>query len=158
MNETPKPKPRGKKDTAKDGAIFDAVLDDATIEQHTDPVEEVVVVEAEVAPVVENQHSFAPPSEYAVVGLGAVDEVSLSKLVYKNLLSKKSLSVHHVQRRLNERGYSDAFLDKDGYYGDHTKSAMAQFQKDSNIEGDGMPDLVTLVALFENDNNVVVVA
>lgn len=157
-NNTPKPKP-SKKDTAKDGAIFDAVLDEATIEQHAE-LAEVVVEEVEVAeeavatPETKNEQSFVPPSEYAVVGAGDVDEVSLSKVVYKNIVSKKSLSVHHIQRRLNERGYTLAYLDKDGFYGDKTKDAMAQFQADSNIAGDGMPDKATLIALFENDSNV----
>lgn len=157
-NNTPKPKP-SKKDTAKDGAIFDAVLDEHTIEQHAEVADEVVEVEVAAeepvaTPETKNQHSFAPASEYAVVGAGDVDEVSLSKVVYKNLVSKKSLSVHHIQRRLNERGYALAYLDKDGFYGDQTKEAMAQFQADNNIAGDGMPDMATLIALFENDSNV----
>lgn len=171
-NNTPKPKP-SKKDTAKSGAIFDAVLDDDTIEQHTEleevaeeaieleaeVVAEVVaeeVVEAVTTPEPENEHSFvqSPPSAYAVVGGGNVDDVFLSKIIYKNIYQKKSLSVHHVQRRLNERGYNKAYLDKDGFYGDLTKSAMEQFQKDNGIEGNGMPDLATLNLLFENDSNV----
>ena len=172
-NNTPKPKP-SKKATVNDGAIFDAVLDDDTMEQHAEVAEvtevaEVVevaedVVEVEVAeeviatPETKNEHSFVPASEYAVVGAGDVDEVSLSKVVYKNVVSKKSLSVHHIQRRLNERGYALAYLDKDGFYGDKTKDAMAEFQADNNIAGDGMPDMATLIALFENDSNVRVVA
>jgi hypothetical protein len=172
-NNTPKPKP-SKKDTAKSGAIFDAVLDDDTIEQHTELEEvaeeaieveaeaeaelvaEVVAEEAVTAPETENEHSFvqSPPSAYAVVGANEVDDVFVSKVIYKNIYQKKSLSVHHVQRRLNERGYNKAYLDKDGFYGDLTKSAMEQFQKDNGIEGNGMPDLATLNLLFENDSNV----
>ena len=160
-NNTPKPKP-SKKATVNDGAIFDAVLDDDTMEQHAELADDVVEVEVAeeviATPETKNEHSFVPASEYAVVGAGDVDEVSLSKVVYKNVVSKKSLSVHHIQRRLNERGYALAYLDKDGFYGDKTKDAMAEFQADNNIAGDGMPDMATLIALFENDSNVRVVA
>lgn len=146
--DTPKPQPP-KKETAKSGAIFDAVLDEATLEQHTElSPEPVAVAEPKIS------NSSAPKSEYAVVSNNDKDEVSLSKVVYKNLVAKKSLSVHHIQRRLNERGYTQAFLDKDGFYGDHTKEAMAKFQKDSKLSGEGMPDLETLNKLFDNDDNV----
>lgn len=151
-DNTPKPQ-APKKETAKSGAIFDAVLDEATIEQHAE-----LSVEPVTAPEPKKSVSSAPKSEYAVVGNGDRDEVALSKVVYKNLVSKKSLSVHHIQRRLNERGYTDAFLDKDGFYGDKTKDAMAKFQKDNGLSGDGFATLESLKSLFENDDNVKVVA
>ena len=160
-NNTPKPKPT-KKATVNDGAIFDAVLDDDTMEQHAELADDVVEVEVAeeviATPEPKNEQLFVAPSAYAVVGDGDVDDVYLSKVIYKNLYQKKSLSVHHIQRRLNERGYTLAYLDKDGFYGDKTKDAMAKFQADNNIAGDGMPDMATLIALFENDSNVRVVA
>jgi hypothetical protein len=170
----PKAKPQApksaepKKETAQSGAIFDAVLDEMTAKQHesleaeteveVEEVEEVapVVVTVET-PVVEKKSSSAPASAYAVVGNGERDDVTLSKIVYKNLVSKKSLSVHHVQRRLNERGYTVAYLDKDGFYGDQTKTAMAQFQADNKLPETGLADMTTLLLLFENDSNVRVI-
>lgn len=166
-NPTPKPtQPKNKPELASEGAIFDAVLDDSTVEQHTDlndsleVVVEEVVAEPEVVeepkPVVKKSSSSAPASEYAVVSGEGTDTVSVSKAIYKNIHQKKSLTVHHIQRRLNEWGYKEAFLDKDGFYGDLTKSAMEKFQADKNLNVTGLADYETLVALFENDNNVVV--
>jgi hypothetical protein len=173
-NPTPKPtQPKKKPELASEGAIFDAVLDDSTVEQHTElndsievvveevvaepeAIEEVVVVE-EPKPVIKNSSSSAPPSEYAVVSNEDKDVVSVAKAIYKNIYQKKSLTVHHIQRRLNEWGYKEAFLDKDGFYGDLTKSAMEQFQSDHGLNITGLADYDTFVVLFENDNNVRVV-
>jgi peptidoglycan hydrolase-like protein with peptidoglycan-binding domain len=61
-----------------------------------------------------------------------------------------------LQRRLVEWGYQDAFLDKDGFYGDQTKSAVEKFQADHGLTVTGLADYETFVAVFENDNNVLV--
>lgn len=88
------------------------------------------------------------------------DEVLLSRCVYKNQYERRSLTVHHVQRRLNELGYSNVFADKDGYYGDHTRSAVAAFQRDREIAVDqtliGFMDAATFEELFRGDVNVVI--
>jgi len=94
------------------------------------------------------------PAGPAVVSDNEQDDVLLSSCVYKNELSRKSLTVHHLQRRLNELGYTEAFVDRDGYYGDPTKMAVARFQKDTGIEGDGMIDAPTFLAVFKGDPNV----
>jgi hypothetical protein len=94
------------------------------------------------------------PAGPAVVGNGNVDEVLLSSCVYKNLYVRKSLTVHHLQRRLTELGYSEASLDKDGYYGDITKTAVARFQSENGIAGNGLIDAPTFVAIFDGDPNV----
>jgi peptidoglycan hydrolase-like protein with peptidoglycan-binding domain len=94
------------------------------------------------------------PAGPAVVSDKAQDDVLLSACVYKNEYARKSLTVHHLQRRLNELGYAEAFADRDGYYGDLTKMAVARFQKDSAIEGDGMIDAPTFLAVFTGDPNV----
>jgi hypothetical protein len=98
--------------------------------------------------------SLPKPAGDAVVGNGVVDTVRVSAIVYKNLYAKKSLSVHHLQRRLNELGYSGAYSDKDGWFGDKTKSALAKFQADNKVGADGVPDLKTLKKLFAGDSNV----
>lgn len=87
----------------------------------------------------------------------ATDDVHLSKCVYKNMFARKSLSVHHVQRRLVELGYKVVDSDKDGWYGDMTKLGVAQFQADNGYDGDGLMDARTLEDLFAGDRNITVV-
>lgn len=94
------------------------------------------------------------PATAAVVSGKEVDDVALSALVYKNNLSKKSLSVHHLQRRLNELGFTTAFLDKDGWLGDGTKIAIEDFRKSKGIVASGLIDAETLKVLFEGDAGV----
>ena len=98
--------------------------------------------------------SLPQPAGEAVVGNGVVDTVKVSAIVYKNLYAKKSLSVHHLQRRLNELGYGEAYQDRDGWFGDRTKAALARFQADNKAGADGVPDLKTLRKLFAGDPNV----
>ena len=99
----------------------------------------------------------APAAANAVVGGGSTDAVYLSKCIYKNAFARKSLTVHHVQRRLVELGYKVADSDKDGWYGDMTKLAVAQFQVDNGVEGDGTMNAATFTDLFAGDHNVTVV-
>ena len=94
------------------------------------------------------------PAGPAVVSDNEVDDVLLSACVYKNLHARKSLTVHHLQRRLNGLGYAPAYADRDGHYGDLTKMAVARFQKDNKIEGDGLIDGPTFLAVFKGDPNV----
>lgn len=102
-------------------------------------------------------NALPAPAGPAVVGNNVVDDVVLSAIVFKNIYARKSLSVHHMQRRLAELGYDVASLDKDGFYGDRTKEALASFQADKQLPGDGNVDPATLTALFEGDPNVRVV-
>jgi peptidoglycan hydrolase-like protein with peptidoglycan-binding domain len=111
-----------------------------------------------VAVTLEDIAAAAPePAGPAVVGLGTVDNVSLSSIIFKNIYARKSLSVHHMQRRLSELGYIEAARDKDGYYGDSTKEALARFQGDNNMLGAGVVDMETLELLFTNDPNVTLI-
>jgi peptidoglycan hydrolase-like protein with peptidoglycan-binding domain len=96
-------------------------------------------------------------SAHAVVGTGERDDVLLSRCEFKSKVTRKSLSVHHLQRRLAELGYPDAATDKDGWYGDLTRLAVSQFQADRKLDGDGLVDAVTLAAIFDGDQNVNVV-
>jgi peptidoglycan hydrolase-like protein with peptidoglycan-binding domain len=75
--------------------------------------------------------------------------------VYKNTAARKSLTVHHLQRRLAELGYNEAMTDKDGWLGDETKTAIEKFQKDKGFEPNGMIDEATFIAIFKGDMNVV---
>lgn len=100
------------------------------------------------------QNAKPTPAGPAVVSNNDVDDVLLANIIYKNLYARKSLSVHHLQRRLLELGYAEAGSDKDGYYGDRTKSALASFQKENKLEGEGMVNAQTLTLLFTGDPNV----
>lgn len=90
----------------------------------------------------------------AVVSNAEKDEVFLANCVYKNTFSRKSLTVHHLQRRLTELGYVEANADKDGWLGDLTKSAITKFQKDRGLNATGTVDADTFKKIFEGDNNV----
>ena len=101
--------------------------------------------------------SLPEPAGPAVVGLGERDDVSLSSCVYKNVYARKSLTVHHLQRRLTELGYVEASRDKDGYYGDLTRFAISKFQAANGIDGDGLIDAATFSLVFKGDPNVRIV-
>jgi peptidoglycan hydrolase-like protein with peptidoglycan-binding domain len=143
-------------------------------DEFTEPVQEQVTETAPAAEVVEAPQPEVPavqPQELPepvaevfaqpvptrhVIGSADTDTVYLDKCVYKNMYAKKSLTVHHLQRRLNELGYTDAYSDKDGWYGDLTKSAVASFQAANNLEGDGLMNAATFSAIFAGDANVTV--
>lgn len=97
-----------------------------------------------------------PAAPNAVVGTGDTDPVYLSRCIYNNTYARKSLTVHHLQRRLTELGYAVADADKDGWYGDLTKEAVAQAQKDLGIADTGIIDAGTFAAIFDGDHNVTV--
>ena len=92
-----------------------------------------------------------------VVGSGDKDEVYLKQCVYKNMYARKSLTVHHLQRRLAELGYGDAAADRDGWYGDLTKESVKAFQGDNKLEATGITDADTFKRIFAGDPNVKVV-
>jgi peptidoglycan hydrolase-like protein with peptidoglycan-binding domain len=97
------------------------------------------------------------PAGPAVVSNGVTDEVKLSACIYRNQYARKSLTVHHLQRRLGELGYAIALNDRDGWYGDPTRIAVQSFQEDKGIEGDGIVDAATFSAIFAGDPNVTVI-
>jgi len=113
---------------------------------------------AEPVPVDLNAYreSLPQPAGPAVVGTGETDEVRLNAIVFKNLYARRSLSVHHLQRRLAELGFEQVAQDKDGYFGDPTLSAITAFQAQNGILADGL-DEVTFKKIFEGDPNVTVI-
>jgi hypothetical protein len=113
--------------------------------------EPVVVPEVEPIPVV------AKPAEKHVVGTGDTDDVYLAKCVYKNIYERKSLTIHHLQRRLEELGYKDVVGDKDGWLGELTMMSVEKFQKDKGLAATGKVDADTFSKIFEGDTNVNVV-
>ena len=99
----------------------------------------------------------AKPVEKHVIGNGDADDVYLSKCVYKNIYERKSLTIHHLQRRLEELGYNDVVGDRDGWLGDLTKIAIEKFQKDKGLDATGKVDADTFKKIFEGDSNVNIV-
>jgi hypothetical protein len=143
-----------------------AVIDETPAAPAPEPVmveepkpEPVVIVEEPkpVIPEVKPAPVAAKPVEKHVIGKGDADDVYLAKCVYKNIYERKSLTIHHLQRRLEELGYNDVVGDKDGWLGDLTKIAIEKFQKDKGLAATGNVDADTFRKIFEGDSNVNVV-
>ena len=100
------------------------------------------VVEDEIAPTPVEE---VAPSE--------VVEVFASKIVYKNKMAKKSMSVWQVQRRLFDLGYEEVREAKPGYYEEITLKAVEDYRADKNL-GDGEIDAKFLKSLFKDDKAV----
>jgi hypothetical protein len=113
--------------------------------------EPVVIPEVKPIPVV------AKPAEKHVVGNGDADDVYLAKCVYKNIYERKSLTIHHLQRRLEELGYKDVIGDRDGWLGELTMISVEKFQQDKGLAATGKVDADTFRKIFEGDTNVNVV-
>jgi hypothetical protein len=89
---------------------------------------------------------------------GSSDNVYLSKCVYENKFERKSLTIHHIQRRLEELGYKDVVGDRDGWLGELTMMSVNQFQKDRGMDvTDKTVDEVTFISIFAGDQNVNVI-
>lgn len=99
----------------------------------------------------------APSPRGQAVGHADIDNVLTSAIVFKNAYNRKSLSVHHVQRRLTELGYADANADRDGWYGDLTRMAITAYQRDNGLDVSGDATIETLTHLFSDDPNVAIV-
>lgn len=91
-----------------------------------------------------------------VVSGGDTDHVFLKQCVFENKYARKSLTIHHVQRRLTELGYPDAAADRDGWYGQLTKSAVEQYQQAHQLVPTGIIDEKTFTSIFAGDPNVTV--
>jgi len=154
-------------DTDNIPAVVDeapAVIIDIPAAPAPEPVEveepKPVVVEEpkpEPVPKVKPAPVVAKPTGNHVVGKGDADDVYLAKCVYKNMYERKSLTIHHLQRRLEELGYKDVIGDKDGWLGDLTMMSVEKFQKDKGLAATGKIDADTFRKIFEGDSNVNVV-
>jgi hypothetical protein len=134
------------------------------------PVEVIEVVEVEPEQVIVDEPTPEPTPEPVVVEQPKeshqvshavsgedVDDVILANCVYKNVYARKSLTVHHLQRRLIELGYKDADADKDGWLGDETVASIKDFQADKGMDVTGSVDADTFTKIFEGDVHVRVV-
>ncbi len=91
----------------------------------------------------------------AVVSGNKTDDVLTSRLVF-GAYARKSLTIHHLQRRLNDLGFSEALADIDGFGGELTQRSVSAWQ-----EANGFPvGQITAEqarAIFDGDPNVSVV-
>ena len=153
-------------------AVFEEVIEPAVVveepivvhELAPEPVVELapVVMEEAPAPAPEPVHVEAPKPKanknpHVVVSGQDKDTVILANCVYKNVYARKSLTVHHVQRRLTDLGFNDANADKDGWFGDLTKLATSKFQESKGLPATGLMDAETFTKLFKGDPDVEVV-
>lgn len=113
-------------------------------------------VEPEPAPVVVPVEVPQPEPVVAHAAVtGDMDEVYLSKCVYENKFERKSLTIHHLQRRLEELGYKDVVGDRDGWLGELTMTSVNKFQGDRGLEVTNKSiDANTFTMIFAGDPNV----
>jgi len=132
---------------------------DVVTEIEADAAVEAVVVEEVIAVRSERPSRKAAAAvvvvSHAVSG-DDVDDVRLGMCVYKNKYARKSLSVHHLQRRLTELGHPAAASDKDGWYGDETAAAVAEFRAERGLPESDVMDMTTFAMIFAGDTNVVI--
>lgn len=149
--EEPAPAVEPEMNRSLHGAQMDEAYAEPTVEPTPEP-------EPEPAPTLKRKtENVTAPAANHVVGDGDHDEVYLKQCVYKNMYARKSLTVHHLQRRLGELGYGDATADRDGWYGDLTLGSVKAFQEDNKLEPTGIMDAVTFERVFAGDPNVKVV-
>ena len=137
-------------------------LEDARAPEPEAPVTAAEAAESDVHEVEVNTRKDGKPRkrpvkvERHVITGGDTDPIYLSKAEYKSNRTRKSLTVHHLQRRLEEMGYAEAGADIDGWYGDLTASAVAKFKADHKIDpasGESL-DAETFSLIFNGDENV----
>jgi peptidoglycan hydrolase-like protein with peptidoglycan-binding domain len=148
MNEETNIEPTGDIEVDAPVEVVEVEPEQVIVEEPTpEPTPEPVVVE---------QPKASRQASQAVSG-DDVDDVILANCIYKNVYARKSLTVHHLQRRLIELGYKDADADKDGWLGDETVASIKKFQADKGMDVTGTVDADTFKKIFEGDVHVNVV-
>lgn len=122
----------------------------------TGPLEVADVPEpkAKAKPAPSTRKSARKAPKDAVVGGGDTDPVIYSRVTPEGRAkTRKSLTVHHLQRRLTWLGYEVAAADLDGQYGTLTTAAVSAWQRDNEYpEGDLTH--TQFLEIFEGDPNV----
>lgn len=99
-----------------------------------------------------------PREPYAVVGGGDTDEVLHSRAVpLERAKTRKSLTIHHLQRRLTELGFPEAGADLDGRWGALTGRAVTAWQEKNGHEPTGELTGPQFLDIFSEDINVTAV-
>jgi peptidoglycan hydrolase-like protein with peptidoglycan-binding domain len=154
------PKPRAKSKPVSEPETFA----DPDLSSHDqvarEPEAELAAAEPELQPQSSDETETievvaGSPEMYPYAVTGDRDDIYLEHCIVKNAANRKSLTVHHLQRRLYELGYKSASKDRDGYYGNNTIEAVAAWQAASNIEATGVIDAESFKKIFTGDNIVV---
>jgi len=163
MTEETNIEPAGDIDDTEDIAVTEdeavEVVEEEVQAPDVDPEQEIVeepMPEPMPEPVAIEETKVTYQPSQAVSGED-IDDVILANCVYKNVYARKSLTVHHLQRRLIELGYKDADADKDGWLGDETVASIKEFQADKGMDVTGSVDADTFIKIFEGDVHVNVV-
>ena len=162
MTEETNIEPAGDIEVAAEQAVADVpveVVEEDAPAPAVEP-EQAIVEEPTPEPTPEPEVVEQPKASHQVsqaVSGDDVDDVLLANCVYKNVYARKSLTVHHLQRRLIELGYKDADADKDGWLGDETVASIKKFQADKGMDVTGSVDADTFKKIFEGDVHVRVV-
>ena len=129
----------------KKDELFDAPVEDKKF----------AVVEDEIAPeaIVEEVVAVPSPEPTVTPTNAEVVEVYADKIIYKNKMAKRSMSVWQVQRRLDELGYNEIRKAKAGYYEEITQGIVDDYRADNKL-GAGQIDEKFLKALFKGDKSV----
>jgi hypothetical protein len=111
------------------------------------------VVEEEIAPIPAVEEVVLPVASAVESAPSEVVEVFENKIIFKNKMAKKSMSVWQVQRRLFDLGYEAVREAKPGYYEEITLKAVEDYRADKNL-GEGEIDAKFLKSLFAGDKAV----
>jgi peptidoglycan hydrolase-like protein with peptidoglycan-binding domain len=111
------------------------------------------VVEEEIAPIPAVEEVVLPVASAVESAPSEVVEVFENKIIFKNKMAKKSMSVWQVQRRLFDLGYEAVREAKPGYYEEITLKAVEDYRADKNL-GEGKIDAKFLKSLFAGDKAV----
>jgi hypothetical protein len=121
----------------------------------SEPVEDKMfaVVEEEIAPISAVEEVVLPVASAVEVAPSEVVEVLQDKIIFKNKMAKRSMSVWQVQRRLFDLGYEAVREAKPGYFEEITLKAVEDYRADKDL-GDGEIDAKFLKSLFAGDKAV----
>ena len=111
------------------------------------------VVEEEIAPIPAVEEVVLPVASAVESAPSEVVEVFENKIIFKNKMAKKSMSVWQVQRRLFDLGYEAVREAKPGYFEEITLKAVEDYRADKNL-GEGKIDAKFLKSLFAGDKAV----
>ena len=136
--------------------VVDVVIADVVVEVDAEVVAEVV---KEVVKVPAQKKTIAkqkPVRGPHTITENNRDVLDVNQIVVKNIFRKKSLTIHHIQRVLNELGYTSVNADPDGFYGDGTLDAVRAYQAQTKNDVTGVLTKEQLTLLFEHDDSAVV--
>lgn len=139
-------------ESTNEDVVNDIVIADIAVEVVADVVADVVKVPAPKkttgkSKMIRGQHTITDNFR---------DTLHFDQVIIKNVFRKKSLTIHHIQRVLNDLGYTSVNADPDGFYGDGTLDAVRTYQAQTKNDVTGVLTKEQLTLLFEHDDSAVV--